>query len=244
MAAFIIDGDKGGVGKSFVARVVADYLIDTTPGGKLVVVDCDPSNADVVGGNGFYEHEVVGETEVIGMLSPVQDQEGWFNTVDKATQLSSSDTNFVFSLPAAAGLYIDDAVLSMFELVAPVQTVWVMGKDASSVDQLNERINRAPAFYERGLIALNEHHGPLSRGTFDLWLGDPLRQGIVGPDGWSEITVPGLNPFVTKLIGNMPFHRAVALSGGGKLSPTIKVGIDVFRRTFRHQMTAGEGMLK
>lgn len=244
MAAYIIDGDKGGVGKSFVARVVADYLIDTTPGGKLVVVDCDPSNADVVGGNGFYEYEVVGETEVIGMLSPVQDQEGWFNTVDKATKLAASDTNFVFSLPAGAGLYIDDAVLSMLDLLAPVQTVWVMGKDASSVEQIRERISRVPAFYERGLIALNEHHGPLARGTFQSWFSEPLRQGIVRPGGWSEITVPPLNPFVTKLIGNMPFHRAVALSGGGKLSPTIKVGIDVFRRTFRHQMTAGEGMLK
>lgn len=65
MAAYIIDGDKGGVGKSFVARAAADYLITHKTGGTVAVIDCDPSNADVVGGDGFYESETVGEVEVL-----------------------------------------------------------------------------------------------------------------------------------------------------------------------------------
>lgn len=240
MAAFIIDGDKGGVGKSFVARAVADYLITNKSGGKIVVIDCDPSNADVVGGEGFYEGETVGGVEVVGLRSPVSSQEDWFSTVDRAVRLQSPDTDFVFSLPAGAGLYIDDTVLSMFELIAPVKTVWVMGKDQSSIDQLDQRVKRAPMFYETGVVAMNEHHGPMARGTFDGWSRSPVRRTIVRPgnDGWKEITVPPLNAFITKQIGPMPLHRAVARSEKNELSPTIRVGIEAFRRVFRAQLNA------
>lgn len=243
MAAYIIDGDKGGVGKSFVARAVADYLITHKGAGKIVVIDCDPSNADVVGGDGFYEGEIVGGLEVLGLRSPVSSLEDWFATVDRAVKLQSHDTDLVFSLPAGAGLYIDDTVLSMFSLIAPVQTVWVMGKDQSSIDQLEERVKRAPMFYETGIVALNEHHGPVTRGTFDAWSRSPVRRDLVRPgndgwNGWKEVLVPPLNAFITKQIGNMPHHRAVAGSERNELSPTIRVGIEAFRRVFRAQLHA------
>jgi CO dehydrogenase nickel-insertion accessory protein CooC1 len=70
MAAYIIDGDKGGVGKSFVARAVADYLITNKADGRVVVIDCDPSNADVVNDGGFYGEEAVGGVAVVG-FSPL-----------------------------------------------------------------------------------------------------------------------------------------------------------------------------
>lgn len=238
MAAYIIDGDKGGVGKSFVARAFADYLITNKTVGKVVIVDCDPSNADVVCGEGFLEHETVDGIEVVGLLSPVLSQEDWFATIDRTTRLHCADTDIVFSLPAGAGLFIDDTVLAMFELITPVQTVWVLGKDRSSIGQLEERVARSPAFYETGIIALNEHHGAMSRGTFDGWFRSALRRSAVRPgnDGWKEIVVPPLNAFITKLIGPMPLHRAVARSVNNELSPTIRVGIEVFRRAFRNEI--------
>lgn len=238
MAAYIIDGDKGGVGKSFVARALTDYLIPNNTGGKIVVIDCDPSNADVVGGEGFHERETVGGIEIVGLRSPVSSQEDWFATVDRAVRLQTPGTDFVFSLPAGAGLYIDDTVLSMFDLIGPVLTVWVMGKDQSSIDQLDQRVERAPLFYETGIVALNEHHGPMGRGTFDSWSRSALRRDLIraGNDGWKEVTVPPLNAFITKQIGPMPHHRAVALSEQNELSPTIRVGIDAFRRVFRTQL--------
>lgn len=149
MTAYIVDGDKGGVGKSFVARAIADYLITNKPAGRVVVVDCDPSNADVVCDDGF-SNETVREVEIVGLRSPVAGQEDWFKTVDEAVKLVQPDTDFVFSLPAGAGLYIDDTVLSMFDLIGPARTIWVMGKDKSSTDQLKERLDRAPMFYEHG----------------------------------------------------------------------------------------------
>ena len=238
MAAIIIDGDKGGVGKSFVARAVTDYLITNKAGGKIVVIDCDPSNADVVCDSGFYEGETVSGIEVIGLRSPVSSIEDWFATVDRAVRLQAPDTDFVFSLPAGAGLYIDDTVLSMFSLIGPAQTVWVMGKDQSSVDQLEERVQRAPMFYETGVVALNEHHGSMTRGAFDGWLLSAVRKHLVRNDGWTETIVPPLNAFITKQIGSMPHHRAVACSAKNELSPTVRVGIEAFRRVFRAKLHA------
>lgn len=236
MSAYIIDGDKGGVGKSFVARAVADFLITNKTGGKVVIIDCDPSNADVVCDGGFYEGETVGGIDVVGLPSPVSSQEDWFSTVDRAVKFAQDGTDFVFSLPAGAGLYIDDTVLSMLDLIGPAKTVWVMGKDQSSIEQLEDRVLRAPMFYETGIVALNEHHGPMSRGTFDAWKKSSVRRQIVRADGWKEIIVPPLNAFITRQIGNTPHHRAVARSEKNQLSPTVRVGIEAFRRVFRAQL--------
>lgn len=242
MAAYIIDGDKGGVGKSFVARAFADYLISHKTTGDIVVFDCDPTTPDVVGNGGFSEKEVVNGITIRGIFSPVASQEAWFNTVDAASKFVASETDFVFSLPAGAGLYIDDTVLNLLSLIGPSTTIWVMGRDQSSVDQLRERVRRAPMAYERGLVALNEVHGSVEKGAFDLWQKDGIREEIVRDDGWREFRVPVLNAFVTKAIRNMPLHRAVESSISGRVSPTIRIGIEGFRRAFRAEIlrTAGD----
>lgn len=236
MACFIVDGDKGGTGKSFVTRALADFLITKKGSGRIVIMDCDPSNPDVVCANGFSSSETIGNIEVIGLAVPVNSQEDWFAAIDAASGASIPGTDFVFSLPAGAGLYIDDTVLNLMGLIAPVSTVWVMGKDESSIDQLNARLARAPSFYEHGLIALNEYHGSAARGTFSDWKNSQAYMHTVEQGEWREVLVNVLNAFVTRQIGTMPLHRAHALSKDGKLSPTIAVGVEAFRRAFGAQL--------
>lgn len=236
MATFVVDGDKGGVGKSFLSRAIADYLIINKSGGRVVVIDCDQSSPDVVGEAGFHDHEQVGAVEVAGLSSPVSSQEDWFATIDRAVAHAQDGTDFVLSLPAGAGLFIDDTVLDALALIAPVVTIWTMGKDTTSITQLEERVARAPAYYETGIIAINEYHGSLSRGAFDAWIRSSIRHRLVANGMWREITVPVLNAFITKRIGTMPHHRAVALSANNGISPTISIGIAAFRRAFHAQL--------
>ncbi len=55
---YFVDGDKGGVGKSMVARAVVDMLIQSErflmpPVDRLFIIDADPTNADVCCPGGF-----------------------------------------------------------------------------------------------------------------------------------------------------------------------------------------------
>lgn len=234
MTVFIVDGDKGGVGKSFVARSLADHLIEKKSTENIVLADCDPSNADVVCEAGYSEFEVVDDVNVHGVVLPTASPDDWYKTVDaicsKFAELQSVD--YVFSLPAGAGLHIEESVLQMFDILGPVKTVWVMGATQSSADQLMARFDKMPYFYEKGLVCLNEYHGQVKRGIFDFWFDDDTRNVLVKAGDWEEFTIPPLTPFIMKNIGLMPFHTAVKQSIDGEISPTIKIGIQAYRKVF------------
>jgi len=61
--SYFVDGDKGGVGKSFISRCLVDSFINHEVSGmpkidKLIVIDADPMNPDVVCDSG-YQSEVI-----------------------------------------------------------------------------------------------------------------------------------------------------------------------------------------
>lgn len=238
MTMIIVDGDKGGVGKSFVARAVADYVLLHKNGGRLFVVDTDPTTPDVAGGKGGFSltSKTFNGVEVSGIYSPVTSVDDWFATIDQIAKLSSSSENdFVVSLPAGAGLNITDTVLDLFSLASPVFTIWVVGRGEGSVNALNARTNRAREFYSKGIVALNNFFGSQDKGTFFEWTGSGLRTQLIS-GGWREIAVPVLNAFVVKAIGTTPLHEAHQSSAEGNASPTIRIGIEAFRRAFWAQL--------
>jgi hypothetical protein len=230
MATFFVDGDKGGVGKSWMARALADYLMTSRHCGKLVIIDCDPSNPDVVGENS-YTSETAEGVEIIAHRFPITSADDWPAVIDFVIgNMKSSDADCVFSLPAGAGLHIDAETIQMQELLTPALTVWVMGTDQSSIEQLEHRVERSETFYSKGIVALNSYHGQLEKGAFAKWNESLLYRML----GWPEIVIPRMNPFGTSVIGTMPFHRV--LREGSNLSPTIPIIINGFRRQLHPQL--------
>ena len=72
---YFVDGDKGGVGKSFVSRCLVDSFLnnlvtDMPKIDKLIIVDADPMNPDVVCNDG-YVNETVNSIEVIAKQYPI-----------------------------------------------------------------------------------------------------------------------------------------------------------------------------
>ena len=114
--SYFVDGDKGGVGKSFASRCLVDSFINHEVSGmpkidKLIVIDADPMNPDVVCDNG-YKNEAVNNIHVIGLQRPIKSEDDWLNLINELAETQINETDeirLVFSLPSAAGLYITAA---------------------------------------------------------------------------------------------------------------------------------------
>ena len=209
---YFVDGDKGGVGKSTVARAVVDMLIQaeyfSMPAvSNLFIVDADPANADVCGDIG-YKDETVGETNIAAIRHPIRYVDDWYSLFNKLEKLNILDcdgnTRMVFSLPAAAGLVLAEnpEVLQMMEIFNGFP-VWVLGNERSSVEQLGKRIDAAPLRYSRGFVVRNLKHGFAD--SFAYWNTSAVRKEAL-EWGWQEIDFPVFATSIAVEIGSVPMH--------------------------------------
>lgn len=235
---FFVDGDKGGVGKSTVARALVDMLIqaerfDLPKIDRIVVIDADPSNDDVCGPGG-YINEVVGETEILAVRFPISVIDDWKDLIDylASNGLDGANENLriVFSLPAGAGFVLlqNPVVFEMLSLFNGVP-VWVLGNEESSVDQLQKRIDAAPLQHEKGFVIRNLKHGTAQ--SFSAWNNSQTKKTVMDW-GWQEVDFPvGMSSVMTD-IGRTPAHHAVTF-GTGSNGKKLGAGTDLFFQSFR-----------
>lgn len=241
ITTYFVDGDKGGVGKSFVARALSDMLMQS---GRfhlpktiddLLVVDADESNQDVCGPGGLGQPETVGACTVSGMFRPISSPEQWVTVGDQVFEKiqewpEDAEGRVVFSLPAGAGLAIAKAaeVTAVMAALGAVH-VWVIGTDAGSVEQLQTRLDAFPQFYQRGFVILNLRHGRSE--DFTHWNKSATREQAK-EYGWREIELPVLTPSVAVDLARTPLHRAERdkMSTNGK---KLGMGSLISLKTFR-----------
>ncbi len=238
---YFVDGDKGGVGKSFAARAIADMLMQSERFNlpktinRLLVVDADESNQDVCGEGGFPPRETVGSCDVMGLFKPISTPEQWVQVGDKVFDIiqgwaAEDEGRVVFSFPAGAGLAIAKAaeVTAVMAALNAVH-VWVMGTDAGSVEQLQARISNFPSFYQHGFIIRNLRHG--IKEDFTHWNKSATREQAA-ESGWQEIDLPVLTPSVAVDLARTPLHiaeRDKASTTGKKLGMGSLVSLKTFR---------------
>lgn len=234
---YFVDGDKGGVGKSFVSRCLVDSFLnnlvtDMPKIDKLIIVDADPMNPDVVCNDG-YVNETVNSIEVIAKQYPINSPSDWLDVInDLVGILNNEDENVrvIFSLPSAAGLHINNDVFAMMKLINPMP-IWVMGVDLSSTTQLHTRVDKNPIFYQSGVVLVNLKHG--ARKSFSHWNNYELREELMNSDNysWIEIELPGMMPRAAELVGSMPFHKVV--EKGSVLGSAVAVGTRTVVESYR-----------
>lgn len=254
LRTYFIDGDKGGVGKSTVARAVCDRLIQSErfmmPAvDRLIVVDADPSNQDVCGSGG-YTSETVGKTAIQALPRPIRTGEDWKAVIDELAEMidlrgaqsgGGTNTRIVFSLPAGAGLVLleNPVVLEMIALFNGLP-VWVLGNEEASVMQLQARLNVAPSQYEHGYAIRNLKHGTAQ--SFAIWNNSDTRK-IVTDWGWGEIDLPVFMPGVAADLGRTPAHRAQATQAGAnrkRLGVGTMMVLDGWRDVAGHRLSVLE----
>lgn len=253
--SYFVDGDKGGVGKSTVARYVADMLINAESNGvekvdRLFIVDADPSNADVCGPGGFVDEEVNG-TKIRAITHQIRVGQDWVDLINKLEdEIGDPDQDnirVVFSLPAAAGLIILESqdIAEMMSYLNGVP-VWVLGSEESSVDALERRVTILPSAYATGFVIRNLKHGTAD--NFRNWNDSKLKKKMFGKSGfeWKEIDFLVQHANVMLDLGRTPIHKAVSVrtgADGKRLGLGTHISLKTFRSTMGRRLAALEQVL-
>ena len=226
LRTYLIDGDKGGVGKSLTTRALAHYFLTAEARPVLAVYDADMSNPDVCGEGGLSGlNASLAQAQILDLSI----EHGW---IEFATDIDTlrgeygdQDIRVIVNMPAQIGARAFQGNLPIVAEVlreANVFPVWLISRLEESVRTLGERIKSMPARFRHGLVLRNLFFG--SPEKFLLWENSPLRADLITADPkselhWHENNLPEINDAVITRIGRTPFHVALKEGVGGQPLP-------------------------
>jgi hypothetical protein len=250
MQTYIVDGDKGGVGKSLTTRALVHYFLtapDRPP--VIAVFDADMSNPDVCGKEGL---SVNNSNLVLAQILDLSIEQGWIELANHIDELrkeyKNEDIRIVINMPAQIGARAFQGNIPIVSEVlreANAFPVWLLSRTGESIRTLEERLRVMPERFRTGLILRNLFFG--EKNKFSLWEDSALRTAIIknangianncgdGDDpgegfNWIEDEFPDINDTVITSIGRMPFHMAVGIKDDGE--PYLKHGYRLTLKTF------------
>lgn len=235
LKTFLVDGDKGGVGKTTVARAIADAYANAEANGlprcKIVCLDADHTNPDFCGPGGYAKDGKIHEVGLVNLDEP----KNWLELVNALeSEIATADQDevrVIISMPATAKRAFEsgsEEVIQVLNMLNAVP-VWVMGRTADSVTQLESRVETMPRQYEHGLVITNLFFG--TRDKFVLWDTSAAREELIGSGDWIETSLPELSDLVVTKVGRTPLHQAIesgAGAGGQKLGMGDIIGLRAF----------------
>lgn len=209
LKTFIIDGDKGGVGKSLAARALVHHYICLPDGLRpnIIAYDADLSNPDVCGDGGLKNNPSLMGTALLDLST----ENGWIAFGDRVSNLSAmaknSEIRIVVNMPAQIGPRAFDGSIRIVDEVlreANAIPVWMLNRTQESISALDFRLRNMGSRYTAGLVVKNVFFG--STDKFALWDTSLLRQTLVTEGSWREAALPELNDQLAVMIGRRPFH--------------------------------------
>lgn len=246
LKTFMIDGDKGGIGKSLVSRIVADAYIkggNGLPEAKIICLDADHTNPDFCGEGGYQADEFIFNDGLVNLDDPEKWME-MMNTVEPYIEMAETEeVRLIISLPATiqrAFTSGSEAVGQAMEMLNAVP-VWIIGDTPDSVAQLQKRYDLMPRRFEHGVVVLNQHFG--NRDKFQYWNGSATQKALVGSGDWIETTIPVLTGAAKARLGRTPFHIAEATRKGHqgeRLGLGDLITVRAFRNVATHDMSCVE----
>ncbi|CDW96125.1 MULTISPECIES: hypothetical protein [unclassified Thiomonas] len=212
LKTFIIDGDKGGVGKSLAARALVHHYLAQPEADRprIVVYDADLSNPDVCGDGGLKS----GNGIMGAAMLDLSNENGWIDFGTRVAAVTAAaekvDYRIIVNMPAQIGTRAFDGSIHIVNEVlreANAIPVWLLSRTQESIRALNYRLRNMPARYEAGLIVKNLFFGPSDK--FALWSADELQQQLIDEGAWVETELPELNDQLAVMIGRRPFHEVL-----------------------------------
>ncbi len=220
LKTYLIDGDKGGVGKSLTTRAAAHYFLNQPEPSRptLAIFDADMSNPDVCGEGGLSRrNSAIKRADIIDLSV----EYGWITLANALEplreQAEDCEVRVLINMPAQIG---PRAFRGDVPLVAEVLRearavpVWLLSRTEESIRTLEERVRIMPERFASGLAVRNLFFG--ASGKFTRWAGSALREQLVEQGRWLESSFPEINDEVIAAIGRTPLHVALAEGLNGK----------------------------
>lgn len=178
------DGDKGGVGKSFLAKALGDYC--RRQGLPVHYVETDTRNPDIY--------------QVANKIIPTErydlrNDDGWAALAHLAEDCAAQE-NVIVSLPGGIGAQEQNYacfIQAMEEIGIEMRVFWVMNHEKDSVNLLKHRISQDKALAQSMVAVLNCFYDE----AFSIWNGSQTRNDFLG-NGGTEYALPCLAKRVTE----------------------------------------------
>ena len=134
---YFIGGSKGGVGKSILSMILADFLTQCRHR-KIILVESDTSNPDV--GKTFTHND---DVEVISLS--LDNADGWIELVNYS---EASDKDIVINSAARSGEAVEKfggtLIGSLDELHRQLVSFWVINRQRDSIELLKKYMDVVP----------------------------------------------------------------------------------------------------
>lgn len=203
----LVDGDKGGVGKSLATRALVQFYLQEPSGSRprLVVFDADHSNPDVCGREGLKAGDGILSTGLIDLAT----ESGWIDFASRLETVRSLECRVIVNMPAQIGIVFDGRIPIVSEVLREAHAIplWVLSRTQESITALEHRVRHCPDAYAVGLAVRNLFFGDADK--FILWEGSEVRKTLLLPGTWHEAELPELNDQLLVMIGRRPFHEVL-----------------------------------
>lgn len=203
----LVHGDKGGVGKSTTASVLADSLMSS--GVKVAIIDADTRNPDVI--------RMFQEADCPRIALNLRAADGWMDAMDFVHQYPGH--TFVLSMPAGIGESMQTEFSDFVRFLKGFQTGgrkvelvmwWVINLFADSINLLSQALTVHQGQFDQLVVVRNLAFGPPEQ--FILWEESPLKTEL-GRQGVLTVNLPALHLRVMKKLMDpdtvMPFSMAM-----------------------------------
>ena len=155
----LVDGDKGGVGKSLATRALVQFYLEQPAERRprLVVFDADHSNPDVCGRDGLKAGDGILSTGLIDLAT----EAGWIDFAGRLERIHELDCRVIVNMPAQIGSVFDGRIALVADVLREAHTVpvWVLSRTRESITALEHRLRHLPSQYATGLAIRNLFFG-------------------------------------------------------------------------------------
>jgi len=218
----VIDGAKGGVGKSLIGSFYASALI--SQGAAVTLIESDQANPDVA--RRFQHH-----TQVV--LADLSDRDGWISLLGA---IESIDTRHIV-MPMPAGLNGIGEIQELLgqtlaSLAIELQVIFCLSRQNDSITLIDQSLSSGVAAFANKAVALK--NGFFGREeTFDRWRNSEQRQRWKEA-GFTEAYFPEMHHQLVDLLESHPQPLHVMLTAG--LPVVLRLELDNWLRAARNSL--------